>query len=67
MLEIVNLKVSREGKEILKGVDLCVKSGELSVLMGPNGSGKSTLAMSLMGSPNCEIFDGKILLNEKIS
>ncbi len=51
MLKIKNLRVSVEGKEILKGLDLTVKPGEVHVLMGPNGSGKSTLAYTLAGHP----------------
>ena len=49
MLEIKNLYVSIEGKEILKGLNLAVKQGETHVIMGPNGSGKSTLARTIMG------------------
>ena len=60
-LEIQNLHVEVEGKEILKGVDLSVSKGEIHALMGPNGSGKSTLANSIAGHPNFEITDGKIL------
>lgn len=61
MLEIKNLHVAVEGKEILKGVDLTIKEGELHALMGSNGSGKSTLAMTLMGHPLYKITQGKIL------
>jgi Fe-S cluster assembly ATP-binding protein len=60
-LEIQNLHVSVEGKEILKGVDLAVSQGKVQALMGPNGSGKSTLANAIMGHPNYEITEGKIL------
>jgi Fe-S cluster assembly ATP-binding protein len=62
-LEIQNLHVRTEEREILHGVDLVVKKGETHALMGPNGSGKSTLANSLMGNPNYEITEGRILLN----
>src|SRR6187551_2075792 len=60
-LEIQNLHVEVEGKEILKGVDLSVSKGEIHALMGPNGSGKSTLANSIAGHPNFEITEGRIL------
>jgi Fe-S cluster assembly ATP-binding protein len=60
-LEIQDLHVSVEGKEILKGVDLAVSRGEIHALMGPNGSGKSTLANTIMGHPGFEITKGKIL------
>ncbi|MBN2002401.1 MAG: Fe-S cluster assembly ATPase SufC [Anaerolineae bacterium] len=62
-LEIRDLHVRVEGKEILKGVNLIVNPGEVHALMGPNGSGKSTLSYTLMGHPNYEIFQGDILLN----
>ncbi len=59
-LEINNLHVSAEGKEILKGLDLSVSRGEVHALMGPNGSGKSTLANAIMGHPSLEVTDGTI-------
>ena len=62
-LEISNLHVSAEDKEILKGLDLSVSKGEIHALMGPNGSGKSTLAYALMGHPAYEITGGQILLD----
>jgi Fe-S cluster assembly ATP-binding protein len=62
-LEIQNLHVRVEDREILHGVDLAVKKGETHALMGPNGSGKSTLANTLMGNPNYEVTEGRILLN----
>jgi Fe-S cluster assembly ATP-binding protein len=62
-LEIQNLHVEVEGKEILKGVDLVVTRGEIHALMGPNGSGKSTLANTIMGHPGYEITAGKILFS----
>jgi Fe-S cluster assembly ATP-binding protein len=60
-LEIRNLHVSADGKEILKGLDLEVSKGQIHALMGPNGSGKSTLANAIMGHPVFEITDGEIV------
>jgi Fe-S cluster assembly ATP-binding protein len=62
-LEIRNLHVSAEDKEILKGLDLEVSRGEVRALMGPNGSGKSTLANAIMGHPAFEVTDGEILFD----
>jgi Fe-S cluster assembly ATP-binding protein len=59
--EIKNLHVDVDGNEILQGVDLEVKQGEIHALMGPNGSGKSTLAHAIMGNPAYEITEGEIL------
>ena len=59
-LEITNLHVSAEGKEILKGLDLEVSKGEVHALMGPNGSGKSTLANTIMGHPSLDVTEGEI-------
>jgi Fe-S cluster assembly ATP-binding protein len=59
-LEIRNLHVSAEGKEILKGLDLDVEKGRIHALMGPNGSGKSTLANAIMGHPSFEVTEGSI-------
>jgi len=63
VLKIENLHVSVEGKPILTGVNLEIKRGETHALMGPNGSGKSTLGFAIMGHPNYEITEGRILLN----
>jgi len=60
-LEIRNLHVRTEDREILRGVDLTVRRGELHALMGPNGSGKSTLANTIMGHPSYEVTEGEIL------
>ena len=62
-LEIRNLHVSVEGKEILKGVDLEVAPHEICALMGPNGNGKSTLLAAIMGHPKYEVTEGEILLD----
>jgi Fe-S cluster assembly ATP-binding protein len=62
-LEIKNLHVTVHEKQILKGVDLHVRSGEIHALMGPNGSGKSTLANVIMGHPSYEVTEGQILFN----
>ena len=59
-LVIKNLHVSIESKEILKGVDLTVKQGEIHAIMGPNGTGKSTLAYTLMGHPSYTVTEGEI-------
>lgn len=60
-LEIRNLHVSVEGKEILKGINLAIGKGEIHAVMGPNGSGKSTLANTILGHPHYEVTQGEIL------
>ncbi|MDP8943276.1 MAG: Fe-S cluster assembly ATPase SufC [Actinomycetota bacterium] len=61
-LEIENLHVRTEEREILHGVDLSVAPGETHALMGPNGSGKSTLANTIMGNPSYEVTEGRIVM-----
>jgi Fe-S cluster assembly ATP-binding protein len=60
-LVIKNLHVGIEDSEILKGLELTVRPGEIHAIMGPNGTGKSTLAYSLMGHPNYEVTEGEVL------
>lgn len=60
LLQIKDLSVKVEDKEILHNVDLNLNKGETHVLMGPNGAGKSTLGYALMGNPRYEITDGHI-------
>jgi Fe-S cluster assembly ATP-binding protein len=61
MLSIRNLKVSIKGKEILKGIDLEVKAGEVHAVMGPNGTGKSTLAYVIAGREGYDVTEGEII------
>ena len=65
MLSIKNLKANIEGKEILKGLNLEVKPGEIHAIMGPNGSGKSTLASVLAGREEYEVTGGEVIFNGK--
>ena len=64
-LEIINLHVRTEEREILHGVSLEVNKGETHALMGPNGSGKSTLANVLMGNDTYEVTEGQIIFNDE--
>ncbi len=63
VLTIENLHVAIDGKEILKGVDLTIRQGEIHALMGPNGSGKSTLSYALMGHPSYDVTEGSIKID----
>ena len=65
MLDIKNLNVSVEDKQILRDLSLKVGSGEVHAIMGPNGSGKSTIAHTLAGNPNYEIISGDVNFNDK--
>lgn len=65
MITIKNLHASVDGKEILKGINLEVKAGEVHAIMGPNGSGKSTLSSVLAGREDYEVTEGEVLFNEK--
>jgi len=65
MLKIKNLHANIDGKEILKGLNLDVKAGEIHAIMGPNGSGKSTLASVLAGKEEYEVTEGEVTFNGK--
>lgn len=65
ILKISNLHAKIEEKEILKGVDLTIRTGEVHAIMGPNGTGKSTLSSVIMGQPKYKVTDGDICLNDE--
>jgi len=65
MLKIKNLHAQVEDKDILKGIDLEIKAGEIHAIMGPNGSGKSTLASVITGKEEYEMTEGNISLKTK--
>jgi Fe-S cluster assembly ATP-binding protein len=66
LLKIKKLKTQIEGKEILKGLNLEIRKGEIHAIMGPNGAGKSTLANTLMGHPKYEVIDGEMILEGEV-
>ena len=63
-LKIAGLRVEVAGKEVLRGFDLTMRSGEVHVIMGPNGSGKSTLAHALTGHPGYTVLDGSVTIDD---
>ena len=63
LLKVENLKAQVEGNDILKGINLEVKPGEIHAIMGPNGSGKSTLSKVIAGHPDYEVTDGNLEFN----
>lgn len=65
ILEIKDLHAGIDGKEILKGVNLTIKTGEVHAIMGPNGTGKSTLSSVIMGQPKFHVTVGEVLLDQE--
>ena len=65
LLRVEGLKIAIEGKEILKGLDLTIRTGEIHVIMGSNGAGKSTLFNAVMGNPTYEVTAGRIFFEGK--
>lgn len=65
MLEVKDLRAGFDGSEILKGISLSIKKGEVHAIMGPNGSGKSTLAKILAGHPSYQVMSGEVTLDGK--
>ena len=63
-LVITNLRAAVQGKEILRGINLTVSSGEVHAVMGPNGAGKSTLSAVIMGKPGYEVLEGSVMLDD---